>query len=326
MSIGREFRFPDEQWEQRRKARRLAWLSIGLLTSAGILLFFTLGQSEAMKTAWVSDVLTAVPPMALLVAMRFELRPATQRFPYGYFRAISIAFLVTASVLTMIGVYLLFDALMKLVHGQRPPIGTMELMGHQFWAGWAMIAGLGYSLLVGMLIGLLKKPVARKLHDKELEAEARMNRDEWMSEGAAILGILLVGFGFWWGDAVAAAFIAVEIVGDGWHNLRQVVGDLMDESPTVMGKRDLEDIPHKLREAAERLEWVDRAAVRLREQGHVLTGDVLVTPRDGAGMSASDLAARVEKAAEELCEVDWRLHGLTVMPVSRLDGQTPPRL
>jgi hypothetical protein len=66
--------------------------------------------------------------------------------------------------------------------------------------------------------------------------------------------------------------------------------------------------------------------VRLREQGHVLTGDVLVVPRAGATADAADLVSRVEDAANRLCELDWRLHGLTVMPVSRLDGQEPPRL
>ena len=326
MTIGRVFEFPEEQRRQRRRAKQLAWLSIVLLTSAGVLLFLTLGQSEAMKTAWVSDVLSIIPPIALLTATRFELRPPSKRFPFGYLRAISVAFLVTASVLSVIGLYLLFDALTKLLKQDRPPIGTMVLFGHQFWAGWAMIAALAYSLLAGLIVGRLKQPVAKKLHDKELQAESRMNRDEWMSEGAAIVGILLVGFGRWWGDAVAAAFIAIEIVKDGWYNVRQVIGDLMDESPTVMGSHELEDIPAKVKDAAEQLEWVEQAAVRLREQGHVLTGDVLVVPRDGSEMTAADLAARTERAADDLSKVDWRLHGLVVMPVSHLEETAPPRL
>lgn len=326
MTIGRSFRFPPEQWKERDRARKLAWLSIALLTTGAIVIAVTVGQSQAMKTAWVSDILTAVPPMALLVAMRFELREPTKRFPYGYFRAISIAFLVTACVLSVVGLYLFADSAMKLVKQERPPIGTVTIFGRQIWAGWTMVAALAYSLSIGMLLGKLKKPVAEKLHDKELEAETQMNKAEWMSEGAAIVGILLVGYGHWWGDAAAAAFISVEIVRDGWINIRQVVGDLMDESPSVLGKSDLEHIPTKVRHAAERLGWVDRAAVRLREQGHVLTGDVLVVPRADMTGDAADLVARVEDAANSLCEVDWRLHGLTVMPVSHLDDQEPPRL
>ena len=159
MTIGRSFRFPREQWEQRTNARRLAWLSIALLTSGAVALALTLGQSQAMKTAWVSDILTAVPPVALLVAMRYELRPPSERFPYGYFRAISIAFLVTAAMLSLIGVYLLVDSVGKLVRQERPPIGTVVLFGHQLWAGWTMIAALAYSMLMGIILGKLKQPV-----------------------------------------------------------------------------------------------------------------------------------------------------------------------
>ena len=320
MIVGRTFQFPEEQRRQRERAKRLAWLSIALLTSAAALLGLTLGQSEAMKTAWISDVLTILPPASLLVASRFELRAPSTRFPFGYFRSISIAFLVTASMLSIFGLWLLFDAASKLLKQERPPIGTMVLFGHQFWAGWAMIGALAYSVCVGMLVGQLKKPVAEKLHDKELEAEAQMNRDEWMSEGAAIVGILLVGFGHWWGDAAAAGIISLNIVRDGWHNVRQVVGDLMDESPTKMGSKELEELPTKIKEAAERMDWVDHAAVRLREQGHVLAGDVFVVPRDGA-----DVVAHVERASDELRKVDWRLYSLTVVPVARLEAGQPPR-
>ena len=320
MSVGRRFRLPPEQREQRRRVKHLAWLSIALLLSASVVLALALGQSEAMKTAWVTDVLSMIPPIATLVAMRFELRAPTTRFPYGYYRAISVSFLVTAGVLSVIGLWLLVDAVMKLVHQERPPIGTVVLFGHQFWAGWAMIAALAYSMFAGILIGKLKQPVAKKLHDKALEAESKMNRAEWMSEGAAILGLTLVAFGFWWGDAAAAALISIDIVFEGWENVRQVIGDLMDEAPTVLGEKKLEDLPARIKEAAERMEWVDRAAVRLREQGKVVSGEVFVVPSDGAS-----LVPALEHAADELQRLDWRLHGLTIMPVSRLEDDSPPR-
>ena len=307
------FEFPPEQQALRGRARQLAWFSIALLASAAVFLALTLGQSQAMKTAWISDLLSIIPPVALLVAMRFEMRPPSRRFPYGYTRAVSIAFLVTASALTLFGVILFTDAVVKLVRGERPPIGMLVLFGHELWAAWSMIAALTYSMGCGMLVGHLKLPVARKLHDKELEAEAQMNRDEWLSEGVAIIGLLLVGYGFWWGDAVSAAIVAIQIVRDGFHNVRQVVGDLMDEAPSVMSTHDLEDLPDKVQAAAERLDWVARASVRLREHGRAIVGEVFVVPRD-----STDLVARLEDAAARLREVDWRLHALSVTPVSRL--------
>jgi cation diffusion facilitator family transporter len=320
MGVGRTFVYPEEQQRLRDKAKKLSWLSIVLLVTAGVLLFLTLGQSQAMKTAWVSDILTAIPPIALLVAMRYELREPSSRFPFGYMRAVSVSFLVTSGVLSVIGLYLLFDSVLKLLKRQHPAIGVTELFGHQFWLGWAMIATLSFSLLCGFTLGQLKKPVAKKLHDEALNAESTMNRDEWLSEGAAIVGIVLVAFGQWWGDAVAAAFISVEIVHDGWMNMRLVIGDLMDESPTVMGTHELEDIGSKVRSTVEQMGGVSKAAVRLREHGRALTGEVLVELRDG-----TDTVERVEQVAKRAREVDWRLHDLTVMPVSHLEEQNPPK-
>jgi cation diffusion facilitator family transporter len=321
VSIGRPFEFPKELETDRRRIKRLAWLSIVGLASAATLLGVTLGQSQTMKTAWVGDMLAIVPPMGSLVAMRYEARPPTPRFPFGYFRAISVAFLVAAAVLSLSGLWLLYDALTKLVTREHPTIGTMELFGRQFWAGWAMVAALAYSSIVGFTLGTLKRPVAMRLHDKALEADADSNRANWMAEASGIIGIVLVGFGLWWGDAVAAGLISLAIVYDGWINLRQVLADLMDETPTELGSHDEhETLPRKLKDAAERLDWVEKAAVRLREHGRVLTGNVFVVPR-----GREVLVARVERAAEELQKLDWRLHDLTVMPVSALEDERPPR-
>jgi cation diffusion facilitator family transporter len=321
VKIAQPFELPRELQPDLAKARRVAWLSIVLLLGGTVMLAVTMGQSEAMKTAWVTEILSILPPAAYLVATRFELRPPTRRFPFGYFRSISISYLVAACSLTLIGLWLLWDALSKLVGQKRPPIGSMVLFGHQLWAGWVMMAALTVSMFIGMLLGHLKQPLAKRLSDKALNAEAEMNRDEWISEGAAVGGLLLVAFGFWWGDAGAAAFISLEIVRDGWHNIRQVIADLMDEAPTVMQKRELEQLPERLREAAEGMNWVERAAVRLREQGRVLTGDVYLVPRGGT----PDIPVRLASATAQLRQLDWRLHGLTVTAVPELDGDSPPR-
>jgi divalent metal cation (Fe/Co/Zn/Cd) transporter len=322
MRVGQPFEYPPEQARLRARGIKLAWLSCALLLAASMGLALTVGQSEAMKTAWVSDLLTILPPASLVVASRFELRRPSVRFPYGYYRAIAVVFLITAASLSIFGLTLLFDALSKLLKRERPPIGTFALFGREYdvWAGWPMVAALAFSAAVGLTIGQLKKPIAQALHDKEFEAESQMNRDEWLSEGAAIVGLVLVGFGHWWADAAAAAFISLGILRDGWHNMRQVIADLMDETPTQLGEHALEELPARLREAAERLPWVARAMVRLREHGRLLTGEVFVVPRD-----AADLLDRTAEAAAELQALDWRVHDLVVVPVRHIEPHPPPR-
>jgi divalent metal cation (Fe/Co/Zn/Cd) transporter len=167
------FELPAELRPDLQKAKRVAWLSIVLLTIGSAIYVVTMGQSEAMKTAWVTEILSILPPVAYLVALRFELRPPTRRFPFGYFRAISISYLIAACALTLIGLWLLWDALTKLIGQKRPPIGSMVIFGHQLWAGWVMIAVLIASMLVGMLLGRLKEPLAKRLHDKRSRQRQR---------------------------------------------------------------------------------------------------------------------------------------------------------
>src|SRR5256885_2842567 len=107
MTASPAVQLPEEQRQLLDRSRKLAWLSIGLLTSAAAVMALTLGQSQAMKTAWISDLLSLIPPIALLTAMRFEMRMPSVRFPFGYSRAISVSFLATSSVLTLFDLTLL---------------------------------------------------------------------------------------------------------------------------------------------------------------------------------------------------------------------------
>jgi cation diffusion facilitator family transporter len=313
------FEFPPEQEAARARARTLAKRSIVAISLTGLLLYAVTGQSQTMKTAWITDVLSIVPSIAMLAAMKRELKPASRRFAFGHYRTIAVCFLLTAVSLLSMGLFLLIDAVLKLIHQQRPVIGGITIFGNVIWLGWPMIVALAISLVVGMYAGKAKQPVAKTLASKALEADSATHRNEYMSEGAGILGLILVAFGYWWGDAAAAAIISVQIVHEGYSNLKQVIADLMDESPTVLGTTELEPLPDTVKQAVERALWVQSAMVRLREHGHLITGEIYVVPRNDEG-----LIKKIEELIADLKNIDWRLHALTIMPVRTLDHSQRP--
>ena len=310
---------PPDKHEKLVKAVRLEWVSILYLLSAIVLLYFTLGSSQAMKAAWVEDILGLTPPIAFLVAARVRKRKPSDRFPYGYHRATAIAYLCASVALLALGAFILYDSVSKLVKFEHPPIDLVKPFGDRpVWLGWLMLGALAYSTAPQVLLGRLKQPLAKELNDKVLYADAEMNRADWLTGCAAMLGVVGIGFGLWWADAVAASIISLDIVRDGGKNLRVAVVDLMDKEPTVVDDSRADPLPLWIKNELMLMDWVKDAEVRLREEGHVFVGEAFVVPVDN-----EDLVNRLERANEHLLGLDWRMHELVIAPVREIDRPEP---
>ncbi|GIJ51741.1 cobalt transporter [Virgisporangium aliadipatigenens] len=316
MKVYDTFELPPDKRLLHKRAVRLEWLTILFFACAVALLGVTLGQSQAMKAAWIEDMLGLVPPVAFLVAARYRTRPPNDNFPYGYHRSVSVAFLAASFALLVLGGYVVYDSVVRLVKAERPPIGLMELFGFQFWLGWLMIGALLVTILPAVLLGRAKQRIARELHDKVLFADAEMNRADWLTAAAGILGILGIGAGLWWADAVAAALIGVDIVRDGFRSTRAAAANLMDNRPRVVDGKSPHPLPDRLLVAVRDHEWIADAWLRIREEGHVFAGELVVVPVEGTDR----LVERLERLGEWVRAFDWRMHDLVVAPVTRIDA------
>jgi cation diffusion facilitator family transporter len=307
------YHFPPDKQQAMDRAKRLAWITIAFMLSIIAVVGLTMGSSEAMKAVWIEDILSLIPPIAFLIGTRYFDRPPDEHFPYGYRRAVMIALLAAAVALVGFGLYILIDSAVTLVFVEPPSIQTIEIFGRRVWLGWLMIAALFYSVIPPFVLGRMKQPLAQELHQKALQTDANMNKGDWLAGGAGILGITGVAFGYWWADAVAAIIISIEIMRDGFSDLKHSVAQLMNKRPSdVDGKPD--PTPDKVQQELERLDWVQRARVRLREDGDVLTGEAFVVLNDEA-----DLWNRLRTAYDVANGVDWRLHDVNIVPVRSLD-------
>jgi cation diffusion facilitator family transporter len=304
---------PPELRQTLSKARRLEWLTIAYLVSAVVLLALVLGSSQAMKTAWTEDLLSLIPPIAFLLAMRFNTRAPTKRFPYGFHRLVSIAHLVSALALFVMGAYLLVESIIKLLTAEYPTINSVEIFGQTVWLGWLMLPALAWSGLPAVFLGRAKLPLAEELHNKVLYADAKMNKADWLTASAAMVGVVGIGFGLWWLDAVAAALISLDITHDGFSNLRRAVVDLMDQAPTTVDRDDADPLRGKLHTMLRDLNWVEEVDLRLREEGQVYFGEAFVVPSD-----ETNITEKIEAALRQARDLDWRIHDLALTPVSEL--------
>jgi cation diffusion facilitator family transporter len=245
--------------------------------------------------------------------MRFNSRAPTARFPYGFHRIVSIAHLCSALALFVMGTYLLVESIIKLVTAEYPTINSIELFGQTIWLGWLMLPALVWSGLPAVFLGRAKITLAEELHNKVLYADAKMNKADWLTASAAMVGVVGIGFGLWWLDAVAAALISLDITKDGVSNLRRAVVDLMDQTPTTIDEDDADPLRERLATMLHDLDWVEDVDLRLREEGQVYFGEALVVPSD-----ERDIPGKVEDALKRARDLDWRIHDLALTPVREL--------
>ncbi|QNF31536.1 cation transporter [Adhaeribacter swui] len=313
MKTVKTFEFPAELQPLYRKAKRLEWLTIAYLSVTVVVMYLTMGNSQAMKTAWYEDLLSLTPSVAFLVISRIFLKPANNEFPYGYHKVVSIAYLCSSLALFSVGIFLVIDSGLTLIKADRPTIGTTIIFGHQIWSGYLMIVALIWGTVPSIFLGKAKLPLAQKLHEKNLHTDAEMQKADWMTGVAAIVGILGIGWGFWWADAVAASLIALDVIHDGFKNLKQALFDLIDQIPKTVDNQKPDPIIKHIEEFLRQKSWIKDSAIRIREDGHIYFGEAFVVPA-----VTTNLTQHLEDTSREIENMHWHLHEFIITLVSQL--------
>ena len=292
---------PDAIAADVRHGERLEWWTLAWISSVVVVMALVMGASQAMKSAVIEDVLSLIPAIVFLLSVHWERKRANNRFPFGYHRANSLAFLVAATALLAMGGFLVYESATTQVRQEHPTVGGITLFGHTIWLGWLMIAALVYSIIPPLILGRIKQPVAKRINDKVLHTDALMQKADWQTGLAAIAGITGIGLGWWWADASAALFIALSIIKDAVGALRQAVAELLDGTPRALDSNAIAEDAERLI-AALKARFGD-VGVRLRETGRYITAEVDCAP-----------PAVIPSATELMGDNAWRLASLSFRP------------
>jgi cobalt-zinc-cadmium efflux system protein len=287
-----------------RAARRLEWWNIGWSISIVIAMGLAMGSSQAMKTAWIEDTLGLVPPIVFLIATRYEARGADERFHYGYDRVNSLGFLVAAVALGGVGLFLLRDSIIALWQQEHVTIGSVRLLGQDVWLGWIMLAAQAYATIPPLIIGHKELPLAQRLRDKLIHTDALMNKANWQTGVAGILGVGGIGFGLWWADPAAAILISLSIVWDAWNALKIATAELVDGIPHELGDTQMSKEGKAVAKALHD-QFPGAKKILLRETGRYIRAEVVgaIPPKDFT----------VDSLELDGCE-DWRVDSVSFRP------------
>ncbi|SFS01997.1 cation diffusion facilitator family transporter [Agrococcus baldri] len=314
MSRTGRLELPEQQERLLRKARNLEWAVLAYTAVTITVVALVMGNSQAMQTAWVEDILSTLPQIAFLVALPIIRRKPTAKHPYGYHRAMGVGHLVAGVALLAVGANLCFEAISGLVKQEHPPIGTMQLFGMTIWQGWVMIAVMALIVIGPLIYGPMKMKLAKQLDNKLLYADAAMAKADWTTNAGSIVGVLGIGLGIWWLDGAAALFISASILWDGITNTRGSVLDLMDMRATTYDQKQPHPVHGRVDEVLRGLRWVHHAASRIRDEGQVFHVEAYVVPKR-AKVKVSDL----DRAVDDILALDWRVQDVSVSVVSQLD-------
>lgn len=314
-SLGRTD-LPPKQQRALRNAIRWEVFTICYTVVTIVLIALVVGNSQAMRTAWIEDMLSLIPQIAFLSALLFVRRPPTRRFPFGLHRVMGVGHLVAGVALLAVGGGLAVESVVGLLRREHPAIGTVQVFGQTIWLGWLMVGVMSIVVIGPFIYGPAKSKIAPVLHNKVLYADADMAKADWTTTVASIVGVLGVGIGLWWLDGAAAIFISLGILWDGYRNARAAIFDLIDQRARTHDDAHEHPLIAEIVQSLERQPWIAKAAVRMRDMGQVFHVEAFVVPR-----RRKVSVALLESAREAVAELDWKMQDVSIVVVSSLPGE-----
>src|SRR5689334_4808677 len=174
--------------------------------------------------ALISEALhSSVDVIATIITwlvVRVSDRPADEEHHYGHGKFESLSALGVIALLYVLAGGVLVESWSRLREGSAPPtISAVPFV----------------VLLIDIAVNYWRARAlhrtAHETHSQALAADALHFASDVLGSIAVIIGLLLTGLGFGWGDSVAAIAVAVMIAALGLRLARSTVETLLDRAP-----------------------------------------------------------------------------------------------
>jgi cation diffusion facilitator family transporter len=202
------------------RAKRVAGTAVFLIIGLGITkgVVGVVSGSVALQADAVHTLADLIAISASWFGLTLATRGATDRFPYGYYRAESIAALVASSVIVVMGGGLLCESAIRVVKGvelERPVV---------------TLAMASISAVAAYFISSWERSAADVSNSQSLSATAAETRMDAFSSLLVFCSGLGALIGVFWLDGLIGGVIALIILWIGLKNIKQALLSLMDAS------------------------------------------------------------------------------------------------
>lgn len=242
------------------------------------LIFGLYSNSLGLVTDSIHALLDSMVTLILLLAARWAIKPPDEEHTYGHGKIESLGGLIGGIAIFLIALFFIYESIHRL---QSPHPSILPGL-------FAIIGGI-YTIGIDIFrIFLLKKSI-KKIGGTTLKADFYHAFMDLGSTLVAIIGIILVTYGFYNGDFIAAlvlggllAFLSLKLI----YKTAQELTDII--SPELVSK---------VREVIFSTEnVVDVGAVLMRKSGDTIFADITISLRgDTSFDEAHEISSRVEK-------------------------------
>ncbi|HUU49223.1 MAG: cation transporter [Nitrosopumilus sp.] len=262
---------------QRTKVLKISLLAI---FSAFLveLIFGLYSNSLGLITDSIHALLDSFVTLILLLAARLAMKPPDEEHTYGHGKIESLGGLIGGIAIFLIAIFFIYESVHRL---QSPPPSI-------FPGIFAMIGGL-YTIGIDVFrIILLKRSIA-KMGGTTLKADFYHAFMDLGSTIVAIVGIVLVTYGFYSGDFIAAlilggllVILSIKLIYKTAQELTDIISpELVKKVRTIIS--NTEDV-------------IDTGTILMRRSGDIIFADVTISIRgDTSFDKAHEISNRVEK-------------------------------
>jgi cobalt-zinc-cadmium efflux system protein len=190
-----------------------------------------LSGSLALVADAIHNFSDAASLLIALIARRWAEKPADENRTFGYKRAELIGAMINLTTLILIGLYLLFEAVMRVFEPE--PI-----------AGWIVVIIACIALVIDVITALLTYAMSKD--SLNIRAAFLHNVADALSSVAVIIaGTLIILYEWYIVDTVCTFLIAGYVLFHGYIEIKSVIRILMQSVPANI---DINDVIMKLEE------------------------------------------------------------------------------
>lgn len=197
------------------------------------LLGFMSGSAALLADALHSaaDVIASAVTM---LSLKISNRPADDKHPYGYGNIQFISSSIVGLILILGAVYLIYESLVAITHGEIEPPSVVAILG------------AGLSALLNEVMYRYQSCVGRENNSPAILANAWDNRSDALSSVAVLIGILVAVLGFPLADRLAAVAVGILVIRIGVELNVDAINGLMDSSIEIDDLREVYDIVNQV--------------------------------------------------------------------------------